>query len=133
MRAVKILIINFDSIVCGIHVIFKLTIPCTFCSSRYPYYIGVGHSTNLRPYIGNIRRRVYRAHVVLLCVEPEFRIVYLSDPLTVHRNIYQIYRGPKFWNVVEDRLVDLDVFFEIQNPGRSAELVLVYLYHFLFK
>ena len=108
----------------------------TFCSSRYPYYIGVGHSTNLRPYIGNSRRRVYRSHFVLLCVEPEFRIVYLSDPLTVHSHIYQIYRGPKFWNVVEDRSVELNtpneqcVFSKFKH---SANSIVIYLFwhHYL--
>ena len=76
---------------------------------RYPYYLGVGHSTNLRNHTGHTRR-VYRAHLILLTAEPEFRVVFVSDPLKVHSTIYQMFRGKRFWNIVEDRYVTLRMF-----------------------
>ena len=63
----------------------------------YPYFIAVAHSTNFRG-----TTRIYRAHLVVLCVEPDFRIVYVSDPLKIHPHIYNLFSGPKFWKVVED-------------------------------
>lgn len=69
---------------------------------RYPYYVGVCHTTNIRHYMRKILR-VYRAHIVLLRVKPEFRVVYISDPLRINSQIYQMYKGARFWNVVEDR------------------------------
>ena len=98
---------------------------------RHPYYIGIAHTTNLRNRTVRLRghgnytrqtRRVYRAHAVVLRVDPrrreevrpgeesgdpreEFRVVYVSDPLKVHPHIHDMYKGRRFWNVVEDRSI----------------------------
>ena len=57
---------------------------------QYPYYIGVAHST-----IFKNSKRYYRAHLVLLYVEPDFGIVYISDALQLHPHIYAMFNGPK--------------------------------------
>ena len=67
---------------------------------QYPYYIGIEHST-----IFENKKRYYRAHIVLLCVEPDFRIVYISDALKLHPHIYSKFSGPKFWAVVEGNFI----------------------------
>ncbi|KAK2158949.1 hypothetical protein LSH36_161g04002 [Paralvinella palmiformis] len=52
---------------------------------RYPYYIGVAHSTM---YKRSNHRRFYTAHIVVVSVKP-FRIVYVSNDLQIHPQIYQ--------------------------------------------
>ena len=102
--------------------------------SRYPYYLGVGHSTNLRNHTGHTRR-VYRAHLILLTVEPQFRVVFVSDPLKVHSTIYQMFRGKRFWNIVEDRYVpsltlpehpEWTSFFFLAQLSRCASAVILH-------
>ena len=77
--------------------LFPLRGGTNFEEYRYPYFIAVAHSTNFRG-----TTRIYRAHLVVLCVKPYFRIVYVSDPLKIHPHIYSLFSGPKFWKIVED-------------------------------
>ena len=68
-----------------------------FVEYQYPYYIAIAHTTNFRK-----RSRFYRAHMLLLCVEPDFRVVYIGDAIQIHSKVYPIFSGPKFWSAVED-------------------------------
>lgn len=51
---------------------------------RWPYYIGVAHTTlhKERTY-----HRMYTAHIVVLCVQP-YKIVYVSNDLKIHPTLY---------------------------------------------
>ena len=88
---------------------------------------------------------MYRAHAVVLRVDPrgwekvrprqgsvdpqeEFRVVYVSDPLKIHPHIHDMYKGRRFWNVVEDRLIPSFVFNLIYLILSSY--VLLKVYHF---
>ena len=35
-------------------------------------------------------------------MEPDFGIVYISDPIQINSNVFPIFKGPKFWSAVED-------------------------------
>ena len=58
---------------------------------QYPYYIGVAHGTY---YNGRYKR--YYSYLVILCVDP-FRIVYVSDPVQIHPDLFQIFSGPRIF------------------------------------
>ena len=62
---------------------------------RYPYYVGIAHGT----YFAGPQQRYYKAHLIILCVEP-FKIVYVSDPLEVQPELYKQFLGEKVWKVV---------------------------------
>ena len=61
---------------------------------KYPYYLGIGHST-----IYNGSNRHYSSHLMVVCIEPEFRIVYVGDPIEINRTIYSYFEG--VWSVVQ--------------------------------
>ena len=63
---------------------------------RYPYYIGIGHST-----IHDGTNRHYSSHLMVQCVEPEFRIVYVGDPIEINPTIYSYFEGEMIWNIVQ--------------------------------
>ena len=42
---------------------------------------------------------------MLLCVEPYFRIVYVSDPLKINPYIFSMFSGPRFWSVVQENFI----------------------------
>ena len=71
-----------------------------FLEYEYPYYIGIGHTTNLRA-----TSRFYRAHIVVLSVEREFRVVYVSDPIQVNSKVFKLFAGSEFWSVVENNFI----------------------------
>ena len=55
---------------------------------KMPYYIGVAHCTMYKETAG--WHRYYTTHIVLLRVEPTFRIVYVSDDISIHPAIYKL-------------------------------------------
>ena len=64
---------------------------------RYPYYIGIGHST-----IHDGTNRHYSSHLMVQCVlQPEFRIVYVGDPIEINPTIYSYFEGEMIWKVVQ--------------------------------
>ena len=44
--------------------------------------------------------RYYTTHLIVLCVDP-FKIVYVSDPLELHPDLYAKYSGPSIWAAVK--------------------------------
>ena len=54
---------------------------------QWPYYVSVAHSTL---YTNNTHHQYYTGHVIVLCVQP-YRIVYVSDPMTVNSTLLDIY------------------------------------------
>ena len=62
---------------------------------KYPYYIGFGHTTN---YLKG-HYRYYGVHLIVLCVHP-FRIVYISDPLKIHPDMYSNLPKQNLWKMV---------------------------------
>ena len=52
---------------------------------QWPYYISVAHATM---YKSSNHHRFYMSHLVVLCVQP-YRIVYVSDDIQVHPEIYR--------------------------------------------
>jgi hypothetical protein len=54
---------------------------------RWPYYVGVAHCTM---YKKRGWRRFYTAHLVVIRVVPTFRVVYVSDDIRVHNEVYAL-------------------------------------------
>ena len=77
---------------------------------EWPYYISVAHSTLYKSSSGH---RYYTAHLVVLCVKP-WRIVYVSDDLKVHDEVYK--QAP----MVRPRYIDDGFVFPVgiilENP-----------------
>ena len=72
----------------------------TFELYKYPYYIGIGHTT----YFNGPKKRFYKPHLMVLCVNP-FQIVYVSDPLQIHPDLYKPYLGPQLWKVIQGNFI----------------------------
>ena len=67
---------------------------------RYPYYVGIAHGT----YFNSPKERYYKTHLVVICVEP-FKILYVSDPLKINPDLYQMFKGEKVWHVVQGHFI----------------------------
>ena len=67
-----------------------------FVLYKYPYYIGVAHG------FVHLSYRFYTAHLVILCMEPQQRVVYVSKPHDINRDIYKKYGGLKVGNTLWD-------------------------------
>ncbi|CAD5123065.1 DgyrCDS11445 [Dimorphilus gyrociliatus] len=57
-----------------------------FLSYKQPYYISIVHNTLFKE---RTSKRFYTAHLVVLSVEPIWRIVYISDPIKLNSEIYE--------------------------------------------
>jgi hypothetical protein len=55
-----------------------------FVLYKWPYYISVAHSQLV---VGKNKTLYYESEFVLLRVFPEFRIVYVSDPIAIHQRL----------------------------------------------
>ena len=47
----------------------------------------VAHTTNYKSYNNH---RYYTAHLVVLCVRPIYRVVYISNAIRLHRRVFQV-------------------------------------------
>ena len=63
-----------------------------FVLYKYPYYIGVAHSKNM---YCDRARPMYRAHIVVVSVQPTFRLVYTSDNLRFNEKILALKPKPQ--------------------------------------
>ena len=55
-----------------------------FIKYKHPYFISIAHSTS---FVCDSWKKVYRSHLVIVSVEPTFRIVYLSDVLEFNQGV----------------------------------------------
>ena len=55
---------------------------------KWPYYVSVAHSTLFK---NKKHRPVYLSHVVVMCVRPQYRIVYVSNPTTLNASLFDNY------------------------------------------
>ena len=64
----------------------------------HPYYIGLSHGTYHEKI--SVYYRHYKVHLIVLCVDP-FKVVFVSDPLHLHPDLYTRYTGPSIWDAVK--------------------------------
>ena len=81
---------------------------------QYPYYVGFQHGTYMK---GKWGTRYYAAHIVILCVEP-FRIVYVSDPLQAHPDIYAEFNETRVYSVMKGEFIfPVGLMFETKDSA----------------
>ena len=68
---------------------------------QWPYYVSVAHSTF---YHDPSHHVFYTSHVIVLCVQP-YRIVYVSDPMTVNSTLLDAYP------LIRSHLIDKKYFY----------------------
>lgn len=56
-----------------------------FVLYQHPYYISVAHNTLFKE---RTAKRYYSAHLVVVTMEPSWRVVYVSDGIQVHPQVY---------------------------------------------
>ena len=78
---------------------------------EWPYYIGIAHTTLYKEH--NYKRH-YTSHLVVLCVEP-YRIVYVSNDIQVHEDIFKLYPIVRYRFIDEGFLFPVGLILEGKN------------------
>ena len=78
---------------------------------KYPYHVSLVHGT----YYRQKRDRYYTAHLLVMNAE-SLRIVYVSDPIKIHQDLYSRYQGDRYFRTVKgDFLFPTGILVENEN------------------